>query len=406
MLEKYFPRRNPEMKPGAHRMLRLFQTREFRQALELPCVLVVGTNGKGTVCRFIERGLIDRGVSCGTYSSPHFINPLERIRIDGRVVDPVLVQECQETVEWLSTKFLPDASFFEITTAIALLCFIKTPIDFAVIEAGLGGNLDSTNALRPLLTVLTSVGIDHADRLGSSLAEIARDKAFASRRNRPLICGWMADEAKRGVVEAVKVTGAHCEFALEADCDPEVNFRTAFRALYRLSELPETRDYWCQKPQWEEILNRLQTVHLPGRFDLRQDGDGRQIIFDNAHNPAAASFLANKLKEMSQADARPTRLIFGSLRTKDFLHSFRILQPFVSVTSICLFDHEDSLHLEDALELVPAAQVFFSCDEAAAALRDAPPSTRSLVTGSFAFVGMMMKALEIEPEENATVHES
>jgi dihydrofolate synthase/folylpolyglutamate synthase len=449
MLEEFFPKRRTRIAPGAHRLTQLLQHPDGQAALKIPCVLIVGTNGKGTTARYLESEFLRRDLSVGTYMSPHYKDPLERFRLNGQTVKPQLVEAARDRVCLWAAEWLPDASFFEITTAIALLIYQSAGVDILIAEAGLGGRFDSTNALAPLCTVLTSVGLDHMDRLGNTLAEIAFDKAHASRRGRTLICGPLSTEARQGVMEAVQRTGAFPQFS-ELNTDDhshsrttpsqsrasttvfDANRDTAARTVLELERLVAANPHstwtrtkagkrWIEsctpsagdrKVRMEAIVRRLSDVRLPGRFDVRTVR-GKTLILDNAHNPAAAHALAQLYR---QTFSQPAWLLFGSLNDKQFEDNLGPLVPQCSRVFLSTFAHESSVSADGfsallarhqgvwakhhgteacVLTLADALELIFSTD--------APNPV--LATGSFAFVGAVMEELRLNPEPDCERHE-
>lgn len=432
MLEEFFPRRRNRISPGSHRLTQLMQDPDGQAALRAPTVLIVGTNGKGTTARYLEAELLESGLAVGTYMSPHYINPLERIRLNGSPVEPPRAKLARDRVLKDVAERLPDASFFEITTAIALLIFHFAQVDVVIAEAGLGGRFDSTNALSPLLTVLTSVGLDHMDRLGNTLFEIAFDKAQASRRGRRLICGPLDSEARKGVEAAVQRTGAIPNFnTLDQTCTGltalDANRDTAARALIELKRLavqaPPPR--WTKtgaaerleakfpdqadqiKATLSSIAKRLECIRLPGRFDVRNVG-GKTFILDNAHNSAASKALAELYQK---AYAQPARLLFGSLTDKPYGENLSVLKPISTHVTLCPFNHESSVSTVEFQALVAELKrQGFEPTAAVLPLRQALEDICSsdadepvLVTGSFAFVGAVMEELRLNPEPDLLV---
>jgi dihydrofolate synthase/folylpolyglutamate synthase len=443
VLEEFFPLRRHKIVTGSARMEMLMQEPLGRAALRIPCLLVVGTNGKGTVSLLLEHLLLKAQMRVGVYSSPHFIDPLERIRTCGKMVDTATASWARDQVVGWVEKYLPDATFFEITTAVALLCFESSQLDFCIIEAGLGGRLDSTNALAPVLTVLTSVGLDHVQLLGSTLDSIAYEKAMASRRNRPLVTGFLEGEAWIGVKKALTRTGAYVaetaslnETAAFSETDNlNPRRRNAVTALGVLSTL---RDLVCRhstlpklkrftpalakilgKDQREALLDELTGIALPGRFDLRV-WRNKVLILDNAHNAAATRALMRQYQESEFGMETATKkyvLIFGALLDKDYKESFRILASNSCGGAVLLFEHENGLQRHHADNLIAEhAKLHPENVEACASfttitLADLETWLSSqncsgicpiLITGSFALVGQVMKELQIMPSPAGT----
>jgi dihydrofolate synthase/folylpolyglutamate synthase len=441
VLEEFFPLRRHKIVPGAARMEMLMQEPIGRAALRVPCLLVVGTNGKGTVSLLLEHMLLKAQLRVGVYSSPHFIDPLERIRICGQMVDaPTASRARDQVIGWVE-KYLPDATFFEITTAIALLCFESSQLDFCIIEAGLGGRLDSTNALAPVMTVLTSVGLDHVELLGSTLDSIAYEKAIASRRNCPLVTGFLEHDAWKGVKNALTRTGAYLvetsKLAVNGlhSRSPSVSLsetdqlnprrRNAVTATGALSTLLELITKYPTIPklqrfapaiaeildnrQRDALLEELTGINLPGRFDLRV-WRNNVLILDNAHNAAATRALMRQYQESEfgmGAEPKKYMLIFGALLDKDYEESFRILASKSCGGAVLLFEHENGLQRHHADKLI-AGQAKIQAEAAFTAIsladlrtwlnsQNSSVSCPILITGSFALVGQVMKELQIMP---------
>src|SRR5215472_1154630 len=173
-------------------------------------VHVAGTNGKGSVCAMVESILRAAGKRTGMYTSPHLHRFAERIRIDGEPLDDAALARVLSDV----LKRAPELSFFEVATAAAFVAFREAEVDVAVLEVGIGGRLDATNVIPPpLATAITRIALDHTDRLGPTLAHIAREKAGIAKAGVPLVVGSL-DEGPLAVVEdAARAVGAPVVFA-------------------------------------------------------------------------------------------------------------------------------------------------------------------------------------------------
>src|SRR3989338_1484718 len=152
---------------------------------KLKCIHVAGTNGKGSVCAMISSVLTDAGYKVGMYTSPHLKKFNERIRINNNFISDKEVAEYYLRVK----KHATNQSFFEITTAMAFLYFFEKKVDFAVLEVGMGGRLDSTNVITPLVSVITNIGYEHTDKLGKTLGKIAYEKSGIIKENAPVVTG-------------------------------------------------------------------------------------------------------------------------------------------------------------------------------------------------------------------------
>jgi dihydrofolate synthase/folylpolyglutamate synthase len=174
----------------------------------LPTIHIAGTKGKGSTATFLSAIARAAGYKTGLYTSPHFLKIEERFTVDGKQCEPDQLIELVEQLEKAEEKLVSDcgeqATFFELSTALAWLYFEAEKVDLAVIEVGLGGRLDSTNVCSPILTIITSISFDHQAQLGNSIAEIAGEKAGIIKRKIPLVCGARHPEA-REVIQRVAV---------------------------------------------------------------------------------------------------------------------------------------------------------------------------------------------------------
>ena len=159
----------------------------------IPCILVAGTNGKGSVCALCESAIRKAGYRTGRYISPHLVDYTERISIGGKDISKAdfarMVLAARPAVEDYNQTHREKLSQFEVGTAVALKFFLEEKIGFAVLEAGMGGRLDSTNIARPALSVITSISLDHTRALGCTVGEIAKEKAGIIRAGAPVVAG-------------------------------------------------------------------------------------------------------------------------------------------------------------------------------------------------------------------------
>ena len=163
---------------------------------------IAGTNGKGSVASMINSILIEKKVKTGLYTSPHIKDFRERILVNGKKIDKNFILEFTNSMKNIIAKI--QSSFFEITTAMAFYYFTENNVEFAVIEAGLGGRLDSTNIIKPLISVITTVSIDHSEYLGNTIKQIAKEKAGIIKKNIPCVIGNIKGEALRTIQNKCK----------------------------------------------------------------------------------------------------------------------------------------------------------------------------------------------------------
>lgn len=172
-----------------------------------PVIHVAGTNGKGSTCRILATVLQETGVKTGVYTSPHILEFNERFRINDEYISDQELLAFFEQYESDIEEY--ELSYFEISTAVAFWWFSKSNIDIGIIEVGLGGRLDATNVVNPLVSVITSISLDHTDILGNSIAEIAREKGGIIKENRPVVIGDLPEVAENKIGEIAEQKGSY-----------------------------------------------------------------------------------------------------------------------------------------------------------------------------------------------------
>jgi dihydrofolate synthase / folylpolyglutamate synthase len=283
----------------------------------LACVHVGGTNGKGSVCALVERALREAGFRTGHFSSPHLHRWVERVRIDGATLDEIEAARRIESV--LSDPALAELSFFEATTLIAFEAFRDAGCEYVVLEVGLGGRLDSTNVITPLVSAVTNVSLEHTQILGDTVEAIAGEKAGIFKAGVPAVIG-AEGEAREHLWRLAASTGALPQVA-ERRAPPsglggphaEGNARTALAVLEALRARGVTIDD-------EAIARGFALTRWPGRFE--RIAESPEILVDAGHNPAGCESLARHLVTL---EPRRTVLLFGAMDDKDHL---AMLAPF------------------------------------------------------------------------------
>lgn len=328
------------IKPGLARTLALLDAlgdphRSFQ------AIHVGGTNGKGSTAAMMASVLESRGYRVGLYTSPHLIDFTERIQVNGRVIPSDRVVALTETIRQASEACRADPpTFFEATTVLAFAYFAEAGVDCAVIEVGLGGRFDATNVLAPLVSVITTIGLDHQDYLGATLEAIAYEKAGIIKPGAPVIVGRLAPGPLSVIRREAAEREAPC-LVLGEDFralgpSPERFSYTGLRQRYDDLSCPlpgrhQMDNAACALAALERVEVRgltvgeeavregLRAVRWPGRLELvRRRPD---IWLDGAHNPQAADALAAHLTDMSarRGSASPGGLILvaGMMRDKD-----------------------------------------------------------------------------------------
>lgn len=384
----------------------------------LPAFHVAGTNGKGSVCATLDSLLRAKGLRVGRYTSPHLVDFRERILIDGRPIDEDEVASWLEKQEPLIDHI--GATFFEATTALAFDHFARGDVDVAVIETGLGGRLDSTNVLpRPLASVVTSIGLDHTDLLGTTIEQIAREKAGIFKRGTPAVIGERDPSVSRLLAEIAHERGASRVLRVDADWrvsevvvrdgatsftlsrggdverlkTPLLGEHQAYNAALAIAALDSAGPDWT--PTLAETEAGLGAVRLPGRFQRA----GR-FIFDVAHNPAGAAVLARTLAELHVE--RPVTTVLAVLSDKDWRGMIRELAAVSDSFVLTTAPTAPTGRIWDVAEAVQFARsagcVAEHEPDFGKALENAlRAGGTSVVTGSFHTVGDAMACLQVDP---------
>lgn len=279
---------------------------------------VGGTNGKGSVSHMLASVLQTAGYKVGLYTSPHLKDFRERIRIDGEPIPKTdVVEFINEHKDFLEAQKL---SFFEMTVGMAFDYFAKEAVDIAIIEVGMGGRLDSTNVITPLLSVITNIGMDHTAILGNTLEEIAGEKAGIIKKNVPVVIGETTAETKRVFKSKAKKEASTIFFAEDMD-DPilktdlggnyqKSNLKTCLKSL----EVLTTLEGWkitktAIKKGLTEVKSRTQ---LRGRWEILADEP--KLIADTAHNKEG---LALVLKQVLEEKYENLHIVLGFVNDKD-----------------------------------------------------------------------------------------
>lgn len=320
-------------------------------------VHIAGTNGKGSVTAMVDAALRAAGYRAARYTSPHLRHMAERFVIDGAPITldalEVAAREMRDVILGLMDggRLPGSPTFFEATTALAFHLFRQAGVEVAVCEVGMGGRLDATNVLTPDVTAVTSIGYDHQQYLGSTLAEIASEKAGILKAGVPVIVGAMPHDALEPIARAAAERGAQLMHASEGSTALDkgttktggrrVEIRTPAcdygtidlalagshqvgNALVAIRVLEAFGDAAHLPVPASAVRHGLETVRWPGRLDRRTLPDGRQLLLDAAHNPEGAEALARFLGSTAES---PPALVFTAMRDKDVRDMLRVLSP-------------------------------------------------------------------------------
>lgn len=276
---------------------------------------VGGTNGKGSCSHTIAAMLQSEGYKVGLYTSPHLVDFRERIRINGECIGKQYVIDFVENERSFFEPLHP--SFFELTTALAFKYFAEQKVDYAVIEVGLGGRLDCTNIINPVLSVITNISLDHTQFLGDTLAKIATEKAGIIKHAVPVVIGETNEETKPVFVAVAEKNNAPIIFAENENLDEydgvEFELKGSYQQKNRATILCAARQLGISR---ESIIKGMATVceatGLTGRWQTL--GTQPLVICDTGHNAGGWQYLA---EQISQVECDTCRMVFGMVDDKD-----------------------------------------------------------------------------------------
>ncbi|MEI6417986.1 MAG: folylpolyglutamate synthase/dihydrofolate synthase family protein [Sphingomonadales bacterium] len=371
LLQAAFALHPTEIDLTLDRLVRLLDRLGNPQRKLPPVFHVAGTNGKGSTVAFLRACLEAQGLKVHTYTSPHLVRFNERIRLNGQIIsDEALILLLRDVIDRNAGQPI---TFFELTTAAALLAFARTPADACVIEVGLGGRMDATNVLEaPLVTGIAQLGLDHTQWLGPTILDIAREKAGIAKPGVPLVTGRHPKPVLGRLSEVAALAGAQLQLrGVDWDAalyEGQLHYRDgqgrlamplprlagahqldnaalAIAMLRAQNVLPVAEPALRAGMGWADWPARLQKLD---DGPLRQRlPPGSQLWLDGGHNPAAGRAIADALRSLNP-DARPVQLVLGMLAAKDaagFMRAFA--GQAVTVQAVPVPGH--AAHAADAL---------------------------------------------------------
>lgn len=310
--------------------------------LNYPTIHIAGTNGKGTVAHLIASYLQTIGLKVGLYTSPHYMDFRERIKVDGLWVQQDYVVDFVASNKEIISEIVP--SFFEITVSMAFDYFSKSSVDIAVIETGLGGRLDSTNIIEPILSVITNISLDHTDMLGDTIYAIAHEKAGIIKQQTPVVIGEYQTECdavflnkalstksdihfasiewqKSQEDSKVAVKKESCEIKMDVSSESPFfvsNMITALEAIYVYNEIEEVAN---NQDAIETAFAEYRSIsNYIGRWQILNEAP--KVITDSAHNYDA---LDKVIQHISGMDYNKLHLVLGFVLGKDVKSVLKML---------------------------------------------------------------------------------
>ncbi len=406
----------------------------------VPLIHVAGTKGKGSVCLMLEAFLFGVGYTPAAFLSPHLIDLRERLRFDREPVSRrEFVRLLNDLHERLSTKsveqgVMSELTYFEWLTLMAFALLEREEVDVGLLEAGMGGRLDSTNVVTPAVSVITALGLDHEEILGSTIDDIAAEKAGIIKSEVPVVTGAKgsqglevildrADELDAptrvlgrdfSIVERVPQGGSGTgqKVVLELADSDQLDFHLSVPGRHQAENLAvavQAASLFVERQDglWNQgvVGSSARQLSLPGRFQMQQRRP--PVILDAAHNPMSCEALVDALEETNFTP--PRTLLFGTAADKDWRGMLRLLTPAFSRIILTGYDHDRAVdparmrewyqdefpgsEPETANSPVQAVQTFIGASD-----REHP----LVVVGSFYLVGQVLKGVEDDFEEHVS----
>ncbi len=397
--------------------LGLDNIREFLEILGNPqksfkAFHIAGSNGKGSTSSFIASILMEAGYKTGLYTSPHFVKFNERIIFQGNYIpDDYVIKFVQNHWDYIIEKQL---TFFEVTTAIAFCYFKDKGAEYAVIETGLGGRLDATNVLQPLAVVITSISYEHTNVLGSTLTQIAGEKAAIIKKGAKVFAGKIPNEAL-DVMEA-RCSEFNSEFFLLSDYiiekrdtielyTEELNIERLDsplkggyqrrNAALALLAVHETLDFINPHVLEHGIKNVVKNTKIQGRFEIAKKKPA--LIFDSAHNfEGIDSFIHEFIK--IQPEFSKSKILFTALRDKSIVSMIKRIAPVFDEVYITTLTIERAMPIQELQKICAELELHVTVVEDSVAfvqeyLKSGNEKECLVVTGSMYLVGHVKESL-------------
>lgn len=333
---------------------------------QLKAFHIAGSNGKGSTASFMASILMESGYKTGLYTSPHFVEFNERIRINGTTISNYYIVEFVDQL-W---EFIEENSitFFEVTTAMAFKYFTDNKVDYAVIETGLGGRLDATNVFDPLASVITTISLEHTNILGESILNVAEEKAGIFKEGAKILTGYL----QASVIELYKkkaASGNNEIYLLEDYSYPQDDhitiklserrlnlYKTPLRGEYQLANcalavltLDRSIEDLNDSNLMRGIDNVVNNCGVQGRYEIFSSHP--TVIFDSAHNVEGIdAFLSEFSKD--REDYSKTTLIIGAMRDKNINEIFKKLAGYFDTIYVTSIDYERAFTSDELMILV------------------------------------------------------
>ena len=333
-------------KPGIDN-IRFFVDQLNLNLLDIKFIHVGGTNGKGSTCAYLSSIIQESGYKVGLFTSPHFFDFRERIKVNNKKIEKDFITKfIQENIELIEELNL---SFFELSFGMSLYYYFEQKVDYAVIEVGLGGRLDATNIINPILSVITNISYDHTEILGNSLEKIAYEKAGIIKKNTKIIIGERDRKTQNIFIQKADENFSDIIFASDYKTDFEnseieyqnKNIRTAVQVSKNLND-QNINETTIKKG----IMNLDSNTDFYGRWTIINYNP--KVIFDSAHNESGFSYLSQQLEKLNYDRLF---IILSFVKGKDVKKLITYL-PKKSLIYFTSSNSERSMNYEDIIQCV------------------------------------------------------
>ena len=333
-------------KPGIDN-IRFFVDHLDLNLLDIKFIHVGGTNGKGSTCAYLSSIIQESGYKVGLFTSPHFFDFRERIKVNNKKIEKDFITKfIQENIELIEELNL---SFFELSFGMSLYYYFEQKVDYAVIEVGLGGRLDATNIINPILSVITNISYDHTEILGNSLEKIAYEKAGIIKKNTKIIIGERDKKTQNIFIQKADENFSDIIFASDYETDFEnseieyqnKNIRTAVQVSKNLND-QNINETSIKKG----IMNLDSNTDFYGRWTIINYNP--KVIFDSAHNESGFSYLSQQLEKLNYDRLF---IILSFVKGKDVKKLITYL-PKKSLIYFTSSNTERSMNYEDIIQCV------------------------------------------------------
>lgn len=397
-LETYFKEHNyPSYERGNYD--RYLKDHSF--SFDVPSIHITGTNGKGSTSNYIYNIYRKAGYKVGLYTSPYLDDVTEMVSINGNNVSFETYLNKFKSLKEDFEKY--NLSSFEMQTIVAFTLFKEANLDLVIIEVGMGGYIDATNIITPLLSIITSISLEHTSYLGGTTSEIAYNKAGIIKPNVPVLLGKMDEFALYAIRETAKKINAPVhivnEYYNEQIIDGVVcfnsqnlkNVKLSVPVLYQVKNaclaIDAVKLLSEKLPVDDDTIKLgLQEAVLPCRFEYID----KNILVDGAHNPEAMQDLVDSLKA---ANTKPVHAIFASFRDKNFSQMLNILDTITTDITITTFDHKRAKTEDEYFLFLSTYKFEGDYLHKIKELKETYPDDLIVITGSLYFAGLVKREL-------------